>query len=81
MRKKKTRARKKARKKFRVSGPQSILDFVRAGGTPTTAQINKNWKGQGRTGSANVMIGKLIKTGKLKREPIKGERGSRHQAL
>jgi hypothetical protein len=89
----KTRARKPARatkpargkrkrRTFKVSGTESVLRFVKAAKVKgrTTSEINKRWKSEGRSGDAYITIGQLVKDGKLKKEEMKGERGSRYTA-
>src|SRR5260370_85765 len=45
--------------KFELTGEESVLDFVRRQGHPTTAEINANWQGEGRTGVANPILARL----------------------
>lgn len=66
------------RQKFAVSGDQSILNFVRRKGNPTTAEIQAHWKSEGRGASADNSLSKLFREKKLKREPHKQGRGSRY---
>lgn len=68
------------RSHFAVTGGESILAFVRSRGKSgaTTTEINDNWKNEGRKGTAYVLIGKLVKEGKLHREALKGVRGSKY---
>ncbi len=67
------------RKKFKMSGSASVLTLVaRAGKNGMTGgQITKRWKAEGRGAGCYNTIGDLVKTKKLKRTPIKGQkRGS-----
>jgi hypothetical protein len=66
------------RQKFAISGDQSILNFVRRKGNPTTAEIQAHWKSEGRGASADNSLSKLFREKKLKREPNKQGRGSRY---
>jgi hypothetical protein len=77
----KTRGRRK-RRKFATSGTEAILAFVKDGGAKgrTSSEINKQWKQEGRSGNAYVQIGQLTKAKKLKKEDLKGQRGSRYTA-
>lgn len=75
---KKKAAKKKARKRFKQTAERAILSFVKRKGTPTTAEINTAWKRAGRGGTADTTLTKLVKDGKLKRENIKGAKGSRY---
>jgi hypothetical protein len=70
--------RKQVRRKFAVSGEQSILDFVKSKSNPIGKEIQKHWASEGRAGAAANLISKLVKAKKLKRTRLKGERGSRY---
>jgi hypothetical protein len=74
---------KRKRRKFSTSGTEAILTFVKGGGAKgrTSAEINKQWKQEGRSGNAYVQIGQLTKAKKLKKEDLKGQRGSRYTAV
>ena len=77
-------AKRKRRKlrKFKQTGSESILAFVKAKGAQgaTTAEIVANWKSQKRSGDGYTAAGELVKAGKLKRTPLKGQKGSRYTA-
>ena len=75
---KKTGRRKRGR--FSQSGDGSVVNFVKSKGSATTKQINEHWTKEGRSGRADNAITKLIKDKKLKRQNIKGARGSRYTA-
>ncbi len=70
--------RRRRRGKFTMSGDQSILAFVKSAGSPTTKDVNQHWKSEGRGGSADNALTKLVKTKKLKRINLKGVRGSKY---
>ncbi len=74
------RRKRKARRTRKMSGPQSILNFVKRAGKNgvTGAKIVRHWNAEGRAGKAYTAIGKLFKAKKLKRRAVKGERGSRY---
>ena len=74
------RHKRKARGTRKMSGPQSILNFMKRAGNNgvTGAEIVRRWNAEGRAGKAYTAIGKLVKTKKLKRRAVKGERGSRY---
>jgi len=77
------RPRKKAaRRRFAVSGPASILALVKGKGAKgaTSAEINRKWKKDGRSGSVYVTLSHLVKAKKLKKQKVKGGRGSRYTA-
>jgi hypothetical protein len=65
--------------KFELTGEESVLEFVRNGGNPTTAEINANWQAEGRTGVANPILARLLKRGQLERELDPNVRGSRYR--
>jgi len=74
------RHKRKARRTRKMSGPQSILNFVKRAGKngATGAEIVRRWNAEGRAGGAYTPISKLVKAKKLKRRAVKGERGSRY---
>ena len=80
----KTPAKQKRRKpgKFKLTGSESILAFLKDKGAKgaTGAEIVKHWESQGRGSTAYVNIGELVKAKKLKKEPLKGQKGSRYTA-
>ena len=41
-----------------------------------TKQINEAWKNEGRGGTADVILGLMVKAKKLKRQKLVGQRGS-----
>lgn len=67
---------KRTRKTFAMSGEAAILAFVKKAGNPTTRDVEKFWKSQGRGGSAANALGKLTREKKLKRAAVKDGRGS-----
>jgi hypothetical protein len=75
----KKRRGRRAKAKDGKTGEQFIIDYV-SGGAKTTAEVNKGWSASGRNGRADILLGKLVSGGKLKRQKIKGERGSRYSA-
>jgi hypothetical protein len=64
--------------KFAMSGEASILAFVKSKGNPVGRDIEAKWKSEGRKGRAINAVSKLVREKKLKRTPLKGERGSRY---
>ncbi|MGD0767775.1 MAG: hypothetical protein ABSB42_06215 [Tepidisphaeraceae bacterium] len=75
---KKRRKRLRVRRQFAVSGEQMILDFVKRKSNPIGREIEKDWASEGRAGAAANLISKLVKERRLKRTPLKDERGSRY---
>lgn len=71
---------RRRRRSFATSGTQSILGFVKQAGRggATSSEISKHWKGEGRAGEVYITLGQLVKTGKLKKKSLKGERGSQY---
>ncbi len=74
------RHKRKARRTRKMSGPQSILNFVKRAGKNgvTGAAIVRRWNAEGRAGRTYTAISKLVKAKKLKRRAVKGERGSQY---
>jgi len=66
-------------RKFDLTGEESVIEFVRIRGNPSTAQVNANWKAQGRLGVVNPILARLIKSGVLRREDDPTVRGSRYR--
>ena len=69
---------RRTRQTFAVSGEKAILDFVKKKGSPTSQEIQKFWKSQGRGGSAANALVKLTKSKQLKRTKAKTGRGSHY---
>jgi hypothetical protein len=72
---------KRVRRKFAVSGEQIILNFVKGKSNPIGREIEKQWTKEGRAVTAANLLSKLIREKKLKRTPLKGERGSRYSLV
>src|SRR5665213_4441357 len=68
---------RRKRRRFAVSGNDSILNFVRSQRNPTTKEIKGHWDSENRGGKVDNALSKLVKDGALARTPIPGERGSR----
>ena len=76
-----TKAGKVARKDATlkpITGAQAVLHFVQGTGGATTAEIVAHWKLQGRGGKVDNTITKLVLSNRLRRQAIKGARGSRY---
>jgi hypothetical protein len=77
-----TRGRRgrRPRGRFGTSGTQSVVDFVaKAGkGGASSSQISKHWKSEGRAGEPFVTLAQLIKTKRLRKQAVKGQRGSQY---
>jgi hypothetical protein len=70
--------RKRTRRKFAVSGEQSILNFVKSESNPIGREVEMHWAKEGRAGTAANLLSKLVKEKRLKRSPLKDQRGSRY---
>lgn len=69
---------RRTRGKFALTGEQSIIEFVKKEGKPNAAEVNAHWSKEGRAGKADNALGRLVKTGTLKRVKVADERGSRY---
>ncbi len=69
------------RGRFSMTGEQSVLEFIRREGRPSTADVNAHWRREGRRGTANVILLRLLKMGMIAREADASVRGSRYVAL
>ncbi len=71
--------RRRRYQKLETTGEESVLEFIRAQGNPTTAQVNTHWQQEGRPGVANPILARLLKRKILRRENDPGVRGSRYR--
>ena len=71
-------AEPRRRGRFEKTGIDSVVDFIRERCNPTTAEINGHWHVEGRKGTANVTILKLLQDGSIRREQDPLIRGSRY---
>lgn len=62
-------------RKFTMTGDELILAFVREKGGATTEEIRKHWDAAGRRGKAENNLTLLVKSGKLKRSKLEGNKG------
>ncbi|MFW6336076.1 MAG: hypothetical protein ACOC3G_02995 [Phycisphaeraceae bacterium] len=60
---------------FPRTGEESVLAFVKELGSATAGEVNKKWRAEGRGGSADNTLGRLVKRGDLDREDVPGQRG------
>jgi hypothetical protein len=74
------RGGKRTRQRFETSGEESIINFIRSNRNPTTQDVKKHWASEGRGGTADNALSKLVKDRKIKRIPLVGVRGSRYTA-
>jgi len=68
-------SRKSKRKKYAQTAEQLVLGLVKGKGS-TSAEINRAWKDGGRKGRADNTLNKMLKAAKVKRTPLKGQKGS-----
>lgn len=75
-----TRGRKRrGSSRFAMTGDESIQAFVRKQGNPTSQDVERHWKSEGRGGAAANSLTRMVQQKKLKRTPLgKGIRGSRY---
>ena len=66
------------RRWFSVTAEQSILDFVSKSGSPTTKEVNRHWKAEGRGGTADNTLSLMVKKQAIKRVPLEGKHGSQY---
>jgi hypothetical protein len=66
------------RGRFTQTAIQSVIAFLRERGNPSTAEINAHWRAEGRKGTVNVTLLKLLKDGLIQRVPDASIRGSRY---
>lgn len=73
---------RRPRGRFAKSAHASIVDFLKGRGAKgaTTSEINAHWRSEGRAGNAYVALGHLTKQKEIKRQNLKGQRGSRYTA-
>ena len=77
-----SKAKSKTRRRgtFARTAEESILALLKARKSLTTSQLNDAWRKEGRAGTANVTLGRLVTARKLKRVKAKGARGSLYRA-
>ena len=73
---------RRPRRKFRTTGTESVLAFVKAAGPKgvTGGQIVQHWKTEGRGDTCYHTLRELIKAKKIKRQKMKGQKGSAYTA-
>lgn len=75
------RGRRRGRRKrgsFETTGEESIINFIKSNKNPTTQEVKAHWASEGRGGTADNALSKLVREKKIKRIPLEGERGSRY---
>ncbi|NJL31632.1 MAG: hypothetical protein HC898_08380 [Phycisphaerales bacterium] len=69
---------KRTRGKFSMTGDESVVSFIKKHGKPSAKEVNEHWTKEGRGGSANNALTKLVKTGVIKRVDAEDARGGRY---
>ncbi|HEY7118077.1 MAG TPA: hypothetical protein VH475_15925 [Tepidisphaeraceae bacterium] len=69
---------KRRRGRFNQTAIDSVLHFIRDRGNPSTAEINSHWREEGRKGTVNVTLLKLLKERRILRQSDASVRGSRY---
>ena len=71
-------AARRRRGRFNQTAIQSVLAFIGERGNPSTAEINGHWRSEGRKGTVNVTLLKLLNEGRIRRISDESIRGSRY---
>ncbi len=69
---------RRGRGSYAKTAEQTVLDFVKKAGNPSTKDINDHWAAQGRGGKADNTLTRLTSEGQLKRVKSADVRGSRY---
>jgi hypothetical protein len=69
---------RRRRGRFTQTAIQSVLAFIGERGSPSTAEINSHWRAEGRKGTVNVTLLKLLNEGLIRRVQDDSIRGSRY---
>ena len=68
------------RKTYSVTADEFVLGLLK-GKTLTTRQLGEAWKAAGRGGPVDAQLSRLVKLGKIKREPRGGKLGSNYNLV
>jgi hypothetical protein len=71
-------AARRRRGRFNQTAIQSVLAYIGDRGNPSTAEINGHWRSEGRKGTVNVTLLKLLNEGRIRRISDDSIRGSRY---
>jgi len=63
-------------RKFAKTAEELVIDFVKSKDGHTTPDVAKHWHAQGRRGTPDNTLTKLVKEKKIIRKPLEGRRGS-----
>jgi hypothetical protein len=64
--------------RFSQTAIQSVLEFIKRTGTPSTSELSAHWRAEGRKGTVYVTILQLLKAGQIRRVADSSVRGSRY---
>jgi hypothetical protein len=70
------KGKKRGRGRYEMSGEDSIIGFIKTHRNPTTQDVKKHWASEGRGGTADNALSKLVKERKIRRTSLIGQRGS-----
>ena len=73
---------RRTRGKFAKSATESLLEVIKAAGKKgvTSKELSKHWKNEGRAGEPYVALRQLAINKKVRKEDLKGRRGSQYFA-
>lgn len=74
----KRKGAKRGRGSYAKTAEQTVLDFVKEAGNPSTKEVNAHWTSQGRGGKADNTLTRLTAEGKINRVKSEDVRGSRY---
>lgn len=67
------------RKKYRYTAEEMVIKLLKSGRPLSRRDVNSAWEKEGRPGTADVLLGRLVKTGKIKRMKSAGQTKSSYQ--
>ncbi|GJM23602.1 MAG: hypothetical protein DHS20C16_00170 [Phycisphaerae bacterium] len=75
-------AKRGKKRKFRTTANELIVELVKKSGAKgiSSGDIKKRWAAAGRPGEPYNTLGELVRTKKIVKKNIKGQRGSRYSA-
>ena len=74
--------RRRTRRNYGTTGDESVLAFIKQNRNATTSEVKAHWASEDRRGTADNVLSKLFREGKVKRKALgKGIRGSRWRCL
>lgn len=70
--------KRRKRRKYPITGEQSIIELIKQRGGASTSEIRKHWAADGRGGTADNVLTLMVNAKKLKRTPLKDQPGSKY---